>query len=513
VRFEHAVCLLVAASPLSKPITNIALALCAVLFVRDWRAGRLRPRATPLDGAILAWLAANALSALASIDPLQSFRDLRNIGHWSAYYFVVWAAASGTMMQLIQDAWLGGAALTAAVALVQGALHVDPLGRTLNVPTGFFGGHLELGHYMVLTFALAMARWSDARAATERQLTFTAMVAFGAALVVSGGRGPWLAFLAVAACWGGIAKRKRVVVAVAVVLAIQFAFLAFREEGPAVFYRSYVIIEKDAPTPVADTQIASNAWRVAMWREGLRFFALRPVTGTGVETTRSLSRDFRTPFPDLAVAHLHSNYFEILMTRGFLGLTTFLWILLAAARRLSRALADAPPGPTRAALFAGLAAVVVHLVHGLTHFTVGSSWIQIGFYIGLGLGIGELIRTQGSSVSGGVDSRSCLQAASIGALTIVAAPPLAVHPVVAGCAALVALIDCGARLAIGRYDDAELAVAAAMAFTAAAAFVLLVIDPQTHALGVRVLTAAAAPFVLVQASRRTWSLAADDTRP
>ena len=499
--------LLVAASPLSKPITNIALGLCAVLFVRDWRTGTQRPRATPLDGAILAWLAANALSSLTSIDPLQSFRDLRSVGHWSAYYFVAWAIASGTAVRILQDVWLGAAALTAAVALVQGALHLDPLGRSIDVPTGFFGGHLELGHYMVLAFALAMARWSDARGSQERQLTFTAMLAFGAALVISGGRGPWLAFLAVVACWGGIAKRRRVVVAFAVVVAIQFAFLAFREEGPSVFYRSYVIIEKDAPTPVADTQIASNAWRVAMWREGLRFFALRPVAGTGVETTRSLSQDFRTPFPDLAVAHLHSNYFEILMTRGFLGLTTFLWLLFAAARQLSRALAGAPPGPTRAALFTGLAAVVVHLMHGLTHFTVGSSWIQIGFYIGLGFGMGELIRAQRSERNGVVDSRACLRVASIGAMTILATPMLAVHPVATGCAAVIALIDCGARFAIDRYDDVDLAVASAMAFTGAAAFVLLVLEPQTYVLGLRVLVAAAAPFVLVQGSRRVLTLA------
>jgi hypothetical protein len=183
-----------------------------------------------------------------------------------------------------------------------------------------------------------------------------------------------------------------------------------------------------------------------------------------------------------------------------------LWLLIAAARRLAGALATARGGPTRAALFAGLAAVVAHLVHGFTHFTVGSSWIQIGFYIGLGLGVGELMRARASSAMS-FDSNGAVRAAFVAASTIVAAPVLSEHPALAGCSALAALLDCGARFAVGRHDDLDLALAASMAFVAVSTFVLLVLAPQTNALGVRVLVAAAAPFALVQAMRRAFDLA------
>lgn len=504
-RFEHAVYLLIAASPLSKPATNIALAVCAVLFVRDWLAGRLRPRATPLDTAVLAWVGANLLSAVTSIDPLGSFRDLRSIGHWGTYYFVAWAVAYGAPLRLLQNVWLAAGGLTAAVAFVQGALHADPLGRDIEVPTGFFGGHLELGHYMVVLFALALARWNDARETHERQLAFTAMLAFGGALVISGGRGPWLALLAVIACWGAIVRRgARFILVLALLLAIQSTFLVLRGEGPGAFYRSYWMIEKNEPTPVADSQIASNAWRVAMWREGLRFFALRPVTGTGVETTRSLSQDFRTPFPDLAVAHLHSNYFEILMTRGFLGLASFFLLLFVALQRLAEPFGRADSGSARAALFVGLAAVVTHLVHGLTHFTVGSSWIQIGFYIGLGLGVGQLLRLD--DAEGTLDPTIVAAGLVTIASTIVVTPWLAGHPSLAAALALVALVDCGARFATGRSDALDAALVAAIGFVAVSSFSLLVLTPQTQALGVRVLTAAAAPFALTCGAHRIWDL-------
>src|SRR5262245_52600500 len=84
-RLEDGLCCLVVASPISKAATNISLAFSVVLFLRDWAAGRRRPRATALDGLILAWVVAEALSGVTSIDPLRSFRDLRSIGHWSAY--------------------------------------------------------------------------------------------------------------------------------------------------------------------------------------------------------------------------------------------------------------------------------------------------------------------------------------------------------------------------------------------------------------------------------------------
>src|SRR5207237_9813052 len=90
-RLEDGLCLLVASSPLSKAATNIALGLCVILFVRDWIIGRRRPRATPLDAAILTWVLVCLLSGLTSVDPLKSFRDLRSVGHWSVYYLLAWA--------------------------------------------------------------------------------------------------------------------------------------------------------------------------------------------------------------------------------------------------------------------------------------------------------------------------------------------------------------------------------------------------------------------------------------
>ena len=503
--FDYAVAALIVASPLSKPATNIALGACALLFVREWVAGRLRPRATPLDRAIAAWLIVCGLSAVTSIDPLRSFRDLRSIGHWGVYYFVAWAVAGGASLARLENLWLAAGSVTAAQALLQGATGFDLLARGSAVPTGFFGGHLELGHYMVILLGLALARWADARAERERLLMLLIVLAFGAALVISGGRGPWLAFLAFVACWGVAQPSRHALLALALIVAVQAIFLVRQPQGLEAFYRSYVAFEQEEPSsPVAEAQVRSNRWRVEMWREGLRLFALRPVTGTGVETTGDLSPDFRTPFPDLAVAHLHSNYFEVLLTRGYFGLTAFFLLLIVASREIAAGLAVTAAGTSRAALFAALAGIVGHVVHGLTHFTIGSSWIQIGFYVALGLGIGQMLNSVGSRASREWRIEAGTVAWGLGTLGVafITVPWLAAHPLAATLLSMAAAVDIGARWAIGSATALDAALAAAFAFVVVAAFVLLIPVPDTRDLAVRVMVAGAGPFAVAHLGQR-----------
>ena len=507
-RLEDGLCLLVASSPLSKAATNIALGFCVILFIRDWIIGSRRPRATPLDAAILTWVLVCLLSGLTSLDPLKSFRDLRSVGHWSVYYLLAWAVASGASLRRLENVWLAAGVATAIQALGQAAFGFDLRGRPSVVPTGFFGGHLELGHYMVILLGLAIARWSEASRGRDRAIILVGVLVCGAALVVSTGRGPWLAFLAVVACWAVIQGGRRAVEVLVLIGALQLVFLARQPEGLEGFYRSYVTFETAGPTPVAKEQVGSNVWRVVMWREGLRMFSLHPLTGTGVETTGRLSRDFRTPVPGLAVAHLHSNYVEILMTRGFFGLAAFFFLLITSANVVGRTFARSAADGGGAARFAALAAIVAHVVHGLTHFTVGSSWIQIGFYVALGLGIGTILRqaeARSREPAFRVDPVAIGWGIVTVGATILVSPLLAMHPWLVTAAVVTALVDLGVRAAIGGGNAVGGALFAALAFVGTASLVLLLLSADTRDLGVRVILAASVPFVLGYASERLFS--------
>ena len=515
-RLEDSLCFLVVASPISKAATNIALGLTIAIFLRDWARRRRRPRATPLDGAILVWVLAEVLSGVTSVDPLRSFRDLRNIGHWSTYYFLVWGIAAGANLRRLENLWLFAGGVCAAQALLQSSIGFDLQGDEPVIPTGFFNGHLELGHYMVMLLGLAIPRWRESQDRTEGLLLLLAIIAFGGALVVSGGRGPWLAFVVVASSWAILQRSWRALSMLGLVAALQLTFFLRQPEGLESFYRSYLTFEPE-PAAVAEDRVASNLWRLTMWREGMRLFALRPLTGTGVETTGELSQDFHTPFREFGVAHLHSNYFEILMTCGFLGLAAFLLFLMGALWVLGGALREpgggsraAPRPSTNPAAFAALAAVLTQIVHGFTHFTFGSAPIQVGFYVALGLGVGAVERRRDEAPARELRTGALelAWAAVTIALLIAIEPWLSEQRLFSLLLATGAAVDlAAARLRNRRWmgggsDLVPLALAGAFAFVVLASALLLWPLPTGDALALRTIVAAAGPFGLAYASTR-----------
>jgi hypothetical protein len=73
--------------------------------------------------------------------------------------------------------------------------------------------------------------------------------------------------------------------------------------------------------------------------------------------------------------HLHNTPVQILVERGLLGLTAWLWIWGAFYRRVGRLLRRLPVslGRERALVAGSLAAVTGFLVHGLSEYNFGDS--------------------------------------------------------------------------------------------------------------------------------------------
>src|SRR5205807_9926528 len=149
-------------------------------------------------------------------------------------------------------------------------------------------------------------------------------------------------------------------------------------------------------------------------------------------------------------------------------------------------------------------AIVGHLVHGFTHFTVGSSWIQIGFYVALGLGIGQRLTSIGARSSGEWHVEAGTIAWGLGTLGVafITVPWIAAHPLVATLLSTAAAVDVGARWAIGGATALDGALAAAFAFIVVSTFVLLVPIPEARDLAARVLVSGAGPFAVAHFGQR-----------
>jgi O-antigen ligase len=496
-RIAYGLAAVALAAPVSKTFTDLALFATGLLFLWDSRAGRVRPRRTALDGAIALWAASQILATLVSLEPLESVRELRNLGYWALFYLAAWGVAAGVSLERLIALWLGAAAVAAVQGFAEVAFGLDLLHPPSPTASGFFTGHLPFGHVQAMAFALALGLLRESRARREQVIAAGLVVLFAAAVVASGGRGPWLALAVTALVLAFREAPRRIFLALAIVAAIQVAVVARQPGGLESFYRSYVVVDDEEASEVPEATVYSNLWRLSMWREGLRIFSLRPVLGTGVETAGSLSREFRTPFVDFGVGHLHSNYLEIAMTRGFVGLVALLAVGLAFASFWRSAIPALPRGPTRAIVVAALGAVLLHAVHGLTYYSLGSTPIQMSFLFVSGLAAGVVLR-EAPATEPPLRFRPDAALVAFVVVGVIAwlAPLLAALPWLAlGAAALAASVTLW-RVVCGRSSLFETSLLLAFLTLVGAAGILLAPLPNGVLLAVAVVAAAAASFAL-----------------
>jgi hypothetical protein len=106
--------------------------------------------------------------------------------------------------------------------------------------------------------------------------------------------------------------------------------------------------------------------RVAIWRGSVSAWRLHPLAGAGAE-------GFRTTFPavgkiptDTLITHAESEYAQLLVDGGTLGVGLFCWLVAGFVLAVRRALRSAPE---RGIVLAAVAAILIAAVHGIWDFS------------------------------------------------------------------------------------------------------------------------------------------------
>lgn len=323
----------------------VGVVLVVWLLSRRWRW-----HATPLDGAVLVWIAAFALSLVANAE---AWRRIA-IGLWfMGLYIGVWyilhdAFANGGLRR----AWLVDALLISGivpvffgyaqvqVALVGGA----PLPR----PVGTLGNANSLASLLVLLLPLCAGRLIAARKPLGRTLYGFYGAVMLVLLLLTFSRGGWVGAavgLAVWAMlslplrrrWSALRRPLRLIVVVTAVLALILVL--------------YVVVES--------LGIGGRGLdlRTFLYETALRLFAEKPLTGSGLFTFGAgLSRLNSIP-PVEPHSHAHNVILHVAAELGIVGLLALAltgWAFLRALRALRR---DGDPvARMGAAAFAGFAA-------------------------------------------------------------------------------------------------------------------------------------------------------------
>ena len=355
----------------------IALAgLATLAAVRGWGV----VRRTPLDGVLLLFYATLALSTLASGRPLEA-------SGWSrawfvvAYFAVFWwlrdAAHAARVARLVVLAGL----VAAVYGIVQHVTGVDAyrglLGRETMVREraagatgfaviGFFRNYQTYAHTMMFPLA-----WATAFAAGGTVLGLVVAPLVVVAILLSTARGAWLAMLAVAGGLALVARRGRVVGALAALTAVACLVVALapqlRAEAAQMFERGGV-----------------NTGRVGIFAANLDIIHDHPVLGLGFGRYKAAAGPYYDAHPEAdRRSHAHNNFLQIAAEAGLTGLAAFGLVYATAIRRGWEAIRDAPGSAARRAALGAWAGILGFLVGGVTQYTFGDAEVAIAMWTAL----------------------------------------------------------------------------------------------------------------------------------
>jgi hypothetical protein len=341
-------------------------------------------RRTPLDGVLVIFFGALAVSTLASLRPLEAVgwqRPWVVIG----YFAVFWWLRDGRQAVRLAGVVVAAAAVVALYAVVQRFAGQDLyralLGRETQVRqrapgaagyavVGFFRSYLTFGHAMVIPFA-----WAVALAHRGRRIALAAVPLLLGAIFFSTARGAWLAAAAVL---------------------VVCALLLFRRGAPSgraavVGGASLAVLAAVLISPDLRQHVGSmfdpggiNAGRVAIYRANLDIVAEHPVLGLGFGRYRTAATPYyaRHPAADRR-SHAHNTYLQIAAEAGLVGLAAFGLLFATALLRGARALAVAGNGLELATAVGAWAGVVGFLVGGLTQYNFADNEVALGMWIAL----------------------------------------------------------------------------------------------------------------------------------
>ena len=350
-------------------LAHVVGARDSVPMPRPWVAG-------PGAAVVLA----AALSTIASVNKNASILFTLQLATGALLFCLVAVPANSRARKWAAGGMVAGGCIVAVIAIREYVQERAAGGEVWRAFGLFFNPNLLAGYLAIATPLALMVAAVHKRIARIGFAYAGALMAL--ALVLTGSRGGWLAFLVgalVLFAAAGLALgrgRLGLVGAVAVVVAAGSLAIAL----PPLRARLATAFSGQ-----------EHAFRVLTWKGTLRMAAAYPALGSGPGT-------FEYVFPKYAIAGFtrmaHQNYLQVLAENGPAGLAAFLWLLAAAVVMSARALrrGELTDRLTAAACLAGLAAFIAHGFIDYTWFVGGiatSVWLLAGIGAGLSAAPGE----------------------------------------------------------------------------------------------------------------------------
>lgn len=338
---------------------GIATGLCGALTLARF-ALKPRPRwpATPVTWAMLAWLAALALSAAFGVDPAASWPRLKKGLFPLLVGLAAYHGAHPRTGRLALAAFVASVGVAATGGLAIWVQHGASFAARAR---GFSGHYMTYAGLLLLALPVLLGVALRARAWLWRgPLLAVAAVAL-VALAATYTRSAWLGLFASGAVLFGFTW--------------PLGLAALAAAGVAAWF----LIPGTFGERLRSSFDPTNAWnreRWLMWQAGLHMFRDHPVTGVGLMDLHALYDRYKLPGATERVGHLHNAFVQVLATTGAIGMAAFAWLyatlLRAPAAGLARQLGEQRGDGVAQGLRLGvLAALVGFLVAGAFEWNFG----------------------------------------------------------------------------------------------------------------------------------------------
>jgi O-antigen ligase len=352
-------------------VNSLSLGLMAISWIalmaveRRWSV-----RTTPIDYAFLAYVLAELLATVWSVNQEQSLFFSRRVLLFGVVYFFASCLETRADARRAAAVLLGTAGLVGVIGVVKLLLG----GPGENTRLGIFQFYMTTAELMMmallLTLPFVIHRGTPA---AVRIAALAVLLPVAVSLYATVTRGAYLA-AAAGVVFVALARNRKILLPLLglILLVIIFA-------PPYVTARLQSIV---------DLQHPENASRLVLWKAGLKIFADHPVVGVGDIDLGELLKVYAEPGYSGAWGHVHNVMLQILVTLGAVGgtvaLALFTLIFVTEWRIYRRVREDWFAGSF---VLGALAVFVGFQVNGLTEWSFGDQEVVIILWVTLGISL------------------------------------------------------------------------------------------------------------------------------
>jgi O-antigen ligase len=355
-------------------VNSLALGAMALAWLGSMIArGRFLVRGTPLDWYFLAYILAEILSGIFSVNPTQSFTFAKRVLLIAVVYY--FASMTGTRAQAMRyiGVLLGSAIVVALIGVAKLLFESPDETRRL----GIFQFYMTTSELMMMSALLIVPflihphtpsriRWGMLAGLVPILVSLYATVTRGAYLATAAG-------IVVIA----LVRNKKLLVPFLVIIILA-----------AVFAPPYV---QDRVKSIVDMQHPENQSRLMLWSLGAKIFADHPVVGVGDIDLHELFVQYSPPGTDLPWGHVHNTLLQLLVSLGVVGfaaiLALFVRIVVVEWRSYRNVKSDWLAGSFS---LGAIAVFVGFQINGLVEWSFGDQevvlllWTTLGLTLALG---------------------------------------------------------------------------------------------------------------------------------